>query len=330
MIYKSYLIEKNINEINDKFTLFYGENLGFKNDIKDKIKFKNLKAEIIKFNQEDILKNIDNFFIEISNTSLFDNKKIYFIDKISDKFLELLKEIEAKIDNQQVYLFSDVLDKKSKIRNFFEKSKNYKVIPCYIDNESAIRQIIQDKLKNYKGLSSYNINLIINKSNLDRVKLNNELNKIIIYFQDKELNSEKLELLLDDKVNNDFNLLKDEALMGNKINTNKLLSDTVLESEKNIFYLNLINLRLNKLNEVSNFRKTTNLENAINLIKPPIFWKDKTNFAQQAKKWDTKKIRKILSKTYNVEIEIKSNSMIEKNILIKKLIIDMCNLANAS
>jgi len=179
-------------------------------------------------------------------------------------------------------------------------------------------------------LSSYNINLIINKSNLDRVKLNNELNKIIIYFQDKELNSEKLELLLDDKVNNDFNLLKDEALMGNKINTNKLLSDTVLESEKNIFYLNLINLRLNKLNEVSNFRKTTNLENAINLIKPPIFWKDKTNFAEQAKKWDTKKIRKILSKTYNVEIEIKSNSMIEKNILIKKLIIDMCNLANAS
>ena len=97
-----------------------------------------------------------------------------------------------------------------------------------------------------------------------------------------------------------------------------------------IFYLNLINLRLNKLNEVSNLRKTTNLENAINLIKPPIFWKDKTNFTQQAKKWDTKKIRKILSKTYNVEVKIKSNSIIEKNILIKKLIIDMCNLANAS
>jgi DNA polymerase III subunit delta len=330
MIYKSYLVEKGINEINDKFTLFYGENLGFKNDIKDQIKIKNSKAEIIKFNQEDILKNIDNFFIEISNTSLFENKKIYFIDKISDKFLDILIEIEAKIDNQKVYLFSDVLDRKSKIRNFFEKSKDYKVIPCYADNEIAIKQIIQEKLKNYKGLSSYNINLIISKSNLDRIKLNNELNKIIIYFQNKELNSEKLELLLDDKINNDFNLLKDEALMGNKINTNKLLSDTVLESEKNIFYLNLINLRLNKLNEISNLIKTTNLEDAISSIKPPIFWKDKANFTQQAKKWDTKKIRKILAKTYNVEIEIKSNSMIEKNILIKKLIIDMCNLANAS
>ena len=209
-------------------------------------------------------------------------------------------------------------------------AEDYKVIPCYADNEIAIKQIIQEKLKNYKGLSSYNINLIISKSNLDRIKLNNELNKIIIYFQNKELNSEKLELLLDDKINNDFNLLKDEALMGNKINTNKLLSDTVLESEKNIFYLNLINLRLNKLNEISNLSKTTNLEDAISLIKPPICWKDKANFTQQAKKWDTKKIRKILAKTYNVEIEIKSNSMIEKNILIKKLIIDMCNLANAS
>jgi hypothetical protein len=42
------------------------------------------------------------------------------------------------------------------------------------------------------------------------------------------------------------------------------------------------------------------------------------------------KIKKILNKTYNIELEIKSNSIVNKNILLKKLLIDICNLANAS
>ena len=73
-----------------------------------------------------------------------------------------------------------------------------------------------------------------------------------------------------------------------------------------------------------------NLEEAINLAKPPIFWKDKTIFSVQARKWNTKKINEILKKTYYAEIEIKSNSMVKKNTLMKKLILDMCELANAS
>ena len=40
--------------------------------------------------------------------------------------------------------------------------------------------------------------------------------------------------------------------------------------------------------------------------------------------------KKILNKTYNLELEIKSNSIVNKNILLKKLLIDICNLANAS
>ena len=34
MIYKSYLIEKNINLLKNKFTLMYGENIGLINEFK--------------------------------------------------------------------------------------------------------------------------------------------------------------------------------------------------------------------------------------------------------------------------------------------------------
>ena len=40
MIYKSYLLEKNIGLLKNKIVLFYGENLGLKNELKEKIKKK--------------------------------------------------------------------------------------------------------------------------------------------------------------------------------------------------------------------------------------------------------------------------------------------------
>ena len=330
MIYKSYLIEQNINLLDKNLFLFYGENLGLKNELKDKIKFQNKNAEIINLSQDDIINNIDNFFNEILNISLFDEKKIYFINQVNDKILDAIKIIEPKIDSQKFYLMSESLDKRSKIRNYFEKSNNCGVVACYIDNEISFKKIIIERLKNYKGVTTENINLISDKCNLNRDKLNNELDKIYTFFLEKNIDRNKLEILLDNKINNDFSLLKDEAFNGNKIETNKLLSDTIIDSEKNILYLNIINQRLLKLNEIFKLIGQTSLEKAIDMLKPPIFWKDKPAFLKQAKKWNMNKIKKILNKTYSLELEIKSNSIVNKNILLKKLLIDICNLANAS
>ena len=81
MIYKSYLVEQNINLLKENFILFYGENLGLKNDLKENIKLKNRDAEIITFTQESVLSNEENYFSEVFNISLFEKEKVYFIDK---------------------------------------------------------------------------------------------------------------------------------------------------------------------------------------------------------------------------------------------------------
>ena len=201
---------------------------------------------------------------------------------------------------------------------------------CYADNEISLKKIILDKLKGYTGLSSQNINIIIENCGLDRSKLNNELIKIATFFRNKIIDTDKLEALLNLKVNDNFNLLKDQALVGDKTKTNKLISDTILENEKNIFYLNIINQRLIKLLEVNKNTKDGNIEGAINKIKPPIFWKDKALFSLQARKWNKFKLRKMLHQTYKIELKIKSNSQVSQSLLIKKLLVDMCCLANAS
>ena len=106
--------------------------------------------------------------------------------------------------------------------------------------------------------------------------------------------------------NNDFNILKDQAINGNKFLTNKLLNDTILESDKNIFYINSINQRLSRIKEINKITKAGNIEAAIEKLRPPVFWKDKTNFILQAKKWDESKINKILKKTYLLEKGLKN------------------------
>ena len=330
MIYKSFLVEGNLKLLKYNLVLFYGENLGLKDDFKNKIKNLNKHALIKNFDQEEILDDETKFFNELFNKSLFEDTKVFYINKANDKILELIQEIAKNAITQKIYLFSDVLDKKSKLRNCFEKSNTLGVVPCYADNEISLKKIILDKLKGYKGLSGQNLNIIIENCGLNRSKLKNELNKITTFFENKIIDTNQLETLLNIKVNDSFDLLKDQALIGDKSKMNKLMSNTILENEKNIFYLNLINQRLMRLLEVAKTAKNRNLDDVINTIKPPIFWRDKASFSHQARKWNKNKIKKMLKQTYDIELRIKSNSQIKQGILIKKLLIDMCRLANTS
>ncbi len=331
MIFKSYLIEQNLSTLNEyKMFLFYGENEGLKKELKDNIKKINKDKETISFFQDEIIKNNNILVNEVINKSLFDKQKVIFIDQVNDKILDVLEIVSDSIDEERIFIFASILDKKSKLRSFFEKSKNYGICPCYQDNEITIKNIITKQLNNYLGLSPQVINIISENSGFERNKLNNELEKIKCCFKDKKINLEELNSLLNIKTNEDFNKLKDEALNGNKINTNRLLADTSFEPENNIFYLNSINQRINKLYEIEELKKQNpNIEILISSLKPPIFWKDKPMLISQTKKWNKKKLQTLLKKTYKTEIEIKSNSVIRKDLLMKNLIVDICSAANS-
>ena len=251
MIYKSYLVEENFDIINNNIVLFYGENIGLLNEFKNKIKSLNKSKEILVFSQSEILKNENNFFSSVTNTSLFEDKNIFFINDANDKILEYLKKIEGKLDNDKIFLFSGVLDKKSKLRKNFENSKNYDVIACYEDNELSLKRIITSKLKDFIGITPQIINILIENSSASRIKLNNEIQKIRALFLDKKIDKQNLEKLINAKSDENFELIKDTALKGNKIKTNSLLSTTSFESDKTPLYLTIINNRLIQLRELS-------------------------------------------------------------------------------
>jgi len=331
MIFKSYIIEQNIENIK-KFNvfLFYGENQGLKKDFKEQIKSYYNNNEILNLFQEEILKNSSLLVNEIKNKSLFNDEKIIFINEANDKIVSIVDDLFNIIKDEKIFIFADNLEKRSKLRNIFEKSKDCGVVPCYQDNEITIRKIVSSELTNFKGLTPEIINTIIQNTGLNRDKIHNEIEKIKSCFKEKIIDTQKLEQLLNIKVNENFNALKDEALKGNQKNTNRLLADTIFEFENSVFYLNLINQRVNKLFEIEDLKKdNSNLEMIIANLKPPIFWKDKPIIIEQAKKWNKDKLKLAQKKTFDTEIKIKSDSTIRKDLLIKNLLIELCATVNS-
>ncbi len=105
MNYKSYLLEKNIDIINNKLALFYGENIGLINEFKKKIRAKNEKFFIKNLDQEELISKKNEIIQDLLNKSLFEEEKIYFINNTNDKIFELIKEIEPITKNQKIYFF---------------------------------------------------------------------------------------------------------------------------------------------------------------------------------------------------------------------------------
>ena len=81
MIIKSYIVEQNIEILeNYKATLIYGINNGIKDDIKNQIKKRDNKSEILNFFEDEIIKT-NLLYENISNQSLFTKKKIITFNK---------------------------------------------------------------------------------------------------------------------------------------------------------------------------------------------------------------------------------------------------------
>ena len=184
MIFKSYILEQNIKSINNqKIFLFYGENQGLKKEFKEKLRIEYKHQDILNLLQDEIIKNKNILANEINNKSLFKEKKIIFINQVNDKILDIIEEVAENIQDERIFLFSDILDKRSKLRNYFEKSKSCGITPCYQDNEITIRKIIMTKLNGYQGLTNQVTNLIIQNTGLDRNKVANEIDKIVSCFK---------------------------------------------------------------------------------------------------------------------------------------------------
>ena len=333
MILKSYIVEQNIEILNDYHgVLIHGKNHGIKDDIKKKIRDKNKNSEIIIFFEEEILKEKNILYQSTVNESLFYKKRIIFIQEATDKVFQQIAEcLGEENKNVQIYIFSESLEKKSKLRNLFEKNKTLAIFACYEDNDRTLITYVNNELQGFKGLSGEITNLIIYNSNMDRRAIKNELIKIKNFFLEKKITKKELLEILNIKNDTNFDEIRDCTLNGEKKKINKLLSEIDIINEETFFYLNNLNYRILKLKEIIMMSENDknkyeqNLEN----IKPPIFWKDKPVVIKQLAKWNLNELTQMTIKIGKIEILMKKNSHIRNDTIIKDLIVNLTNRASS-
>ena len=308
MIVKNFEINK-LNFNLKKILLFYGKNEGLKSEIIRSI-IKN-KKNINFYEEKEIIENVDFFIETIMSKSLFDNEKTIIIKRVTDKFLSIINEIKEKnLDDLTIIVNAENLDKKSKLRNFFEKDKDLVCVPFYPDTEQTLSKIAYNFLKEKKILiSSSNINLIVSKCGRDREILLNELSKLEYYNKNgKKLTTENILKLINLIENHSVSELVDNCLAKNKKKIISILNENNFNNEDNILIIRTFLNKTKKIQKLCNeFENNKNIELTISSAKPPIFWKDKLIVKQQLLKWNSKSIKKLIYKISEVELISKTN-----------------------
>ena len=311
MIIKSFELEKIIS-LNFNIHLIYGNNEGIKQDIISNFYKKNYEGEVLKYDEQDILTNKDEFISSLLNKSLFETEKLIIISRGTDKLTTVINELlDRKEIGAKIIIKSSNLEKKSKLRNLFEKEKNVICSPVYEDDSRSLNFIINNFLKDYKlSLSQEIKNILIERSNGDRINLKNELSKL------KNLSITKKKLSIEDvlKLSNlaenysvfelsDNYLAKNSKKVSNILNENNYSSDDCILIIRTI--LNKSKRLLKIRNEVDNNK---NIDQVISTIKPPIFWKEKEIVKKQAQSWSTNEVKNIIFKINDLEALVKKNT----------------------
>ena len=330
MIQKAFEINK-INLKKYNFYLFYGENEGYKNEI-IKNKFEQLyQNQTYKYDEKEVLEKKNEFFNSILSKSFFENKKLIIISRVTDKIKDIIEEIFLKkINDTKIILSASILEKKSKLRNYFEKNKDTICIAFYADTNQTLSNIAVNFFREKKiSISQETINLIVERCKGDRENLNNEMRKVENFAMSrKKISTEDILKLSNLAENYNASELTDNCLAKNIKKTANILNENNYSNEDCILIVRTLltkTKRLLKLQE--EVKKNKSIEQVITNFKPPIFWKDKEIVKQQMNHWPLEKINNMIGNINEIEILIKKNSANSLNIL-SDFIINQTNKSN--
>jgi len=307
MILKHYSLNENIIKKNNIF-LLYGNNEGLKDDIINKI-IKNNHA--LRYDENEILNNQNQFYENATSSSLFENNKTIIVKRATDKIFKIVEEIFSKINKETlIILNANALEKKSKLRSFFEKEKEVICIAFYPDNELTLSKLAYNFFTEKKiTISQANINLIISKCNGDRNTLLNELVKIGNFtLEGRKISTEDITKLINLNENHSVSQLIDNCLIKNKKKIMIILNENNFSNEDCILITRTFLIKSKKiLALLQQYEINKNIELTLSSARPPIFWKDKEIVTQQIYKWTPKRISRLIYKLNELELDIKKN-----------------------
>ena len=317
MIVKNFELKNFINK--KKLFLIYGENEGLKEDLILEFSKDYSKENTFNYSEKEIFLNLENFYNNIFSQSFFEKKKLIIVNNASEKIKGEIELILTKnIEDITLIFLSNILEKKSKLRNLFEKDKNLICVAVYKDDHRVLFNLANSFFKSKKiDISTESINLIIERSSEDRKNLRNELKKIDSFIGNKKkIDFDDLFKITNLSENHSINKIVDISLAKNSKETLKILNENIFSTEDIIIIIRSYLIKSKRLLKLTTeLEKNKSIDQVISASKPPIFWKDKDIVKKQLKIWNKESTIALIQNINEVELQLKKNAGSSLNIL---------------
>ena len=320
MIIKNYQLIQSINSDSFQSFLIYGPNEGLIRENID-IVFKNFSkdtdCEKINVNGKQLDESISFLNDEISTISLFGEKKFIILESLKEKHASIIEDaLLLDVKNTCLVVKQDNLTKSSSIRKLYESSKNHFSLACFDDDIKVLSSLLEKFQKEHNIIFDSDVkSFLLNNLSNDRMVIKNELEKILLSLNkdDRRVDIEKLRYILHDSAHTDFQQINNSILFGNIEKGSKSLVKlfnlgtnpvAILKSFNNY----IMRIRLTQV-ELS---KGKQFDEAIKVLRPPVFWKEKSDFKRHCLMWPANVIENIINEVLSSEIKCMTNNVIAK------------------
>ena len=327
------------NTINFNLILFYGPNIGLVNLLFNKV-IKELSIDVndpfnvSKFYTQNLIDDPYTLIDTVSTFSMTSDKRIILLDLSNNS---LRKNI---IDNIKTSLSSELVDclviikadNLGALNELVKFTLNYKygiLVPCYEETANQIKLEISNILRENKykfsdSFISYLSNKFSNDSSINKMEFDKLKNFLI---NNKDVTETVLLSLVTDNTNVNLSKISNFCALGDVKNSLFFYEKTLDSSISPIVVIRNMVKHFKMIERVLyDIKDGKNVDDAINNIKPPIFFKDKPLIFNQSRLWTLPKINLILKRLSDTEIKCKSGLFLDK-LLCAQLILSTSVMA---
>ena len=287
---------------------------------------------VVNLEQDDIAQEPGILVEEATTVALFGGERLIRLRLSGRK--QITKSIKALLETDNhtavTIIEAENLNKGNPIRTLIEKAKNAVAIPCYIDDDRSLRNMIQDHLQSH-NLMADNDTIIRLMSLLgeDRKTSRNELEKLSLYADGhSQITLSDVENLIGDASATLVDETIDYILCGEMRPALANIQKSRSFGQSPVQLTMALQRHLLTLKTyVDAYEKGQDIQSIIGRSRPPIHFKRKNQVSRQIKSWSSKELDKALNQIHQTIIETRKNSQIA-DMIFENIFLRLTAIAN--
>jgi len=227
-------------------------------------------------------------------------------DAVAEHFAKFM---ESRPGEALVIVEAGELQARSSLRKIFESDDHAVTLPCYVDNESQLDQLIHESLAAHGLRATPEASaFLVNNLGGDRAVTRQELEKLAVYKGEPGLVTlEDAEAAVGDSARTSMDAVVYAAFGGNLAALDRALEKALAEGVQPVAILRSAARHLLRLHMArSSMSEGRSPDQAMQALKPPVFFGVKDAFRDQLRRWDKQRLNGAMGLVTKAEIDCKT------------------------